>query len=242
METQTVGTEGKQKKTMSPELKEKMIAGRKAYWEKKKREIAEVEAKAAVQEAIAQKEDKEIIGDIKFFGEVDLNQYGKIGSDYPAWYYPRQIETLKEDLGRMERDLASGTVLPQNVPNLKLLINQTKGKLDKIEASRPKLDGRVIDKLAKWRKEIGPEIAATMFSYDDMHRGIADVHEEARRMTEGIIKIDPEIARACNLRPDKTGKYSRDEVIRAWKITGRALQEHTHWEERTNAEVLRRPK
>ena len=47
METQTVGTEGKQKKTMSPELKEKMIAGRKAYWEKKKREIAEVEAKAA---------------------------------------------------------------------------------------------------------------------------------------------------------------------------------------------------
>ena len=242
MEGQTMPVEGKQKKTMSPEQKDKLIAGRKAYWEKKKREIKEVEAKAQIQEAIAQKEDKEIIGDIKFFGEIDLNQYGKIGADYPAWYFPRQVESLKDDLSRMEKDLNSGTVLPQNIPNLKLLIKQTKDKLDKIEASKPKLEGKMVDKLAKWRREIEPVIQETMFTYDDMQRGLADAHEEARRMTQGIIKLDPEIARACNLKPDKNGKYSRDEAVRAWKIVGRSLQEATHWEERTNAEILRRSK
>lgn len=242
MESQTVATEGKKKKAMSSEQKEKMIAGRKAYWEKRKREVAEIQTKAEITEAIAQKEDKEIIGDIKFFGEIDLNQYGKIGSDYPSWYFPRQVESLKDDLARMEKDLASGTVLPQNVPNLKLLIGKTKEKVDKIEASRPKLQGRMVDKLAKWRREIEPLIQNSQFSYDDMHRGIADAHEEARRMTDGIIAVDPEIARACNLRPDKNGKYSRNETVRAWKIAGRALQEATHWEEKTNAEVLRRAK
>ena len=242
MEGQTMPVEEKKKKTMSPEQKEKMAAARKEYWDKRKRELAAMQLKAVETEALAQKEDKEIIGDIRFFGEIDLNQYGKVGSDYPAWYFPRQIESLKDDLARMEKDLNSGTVLPQNIPNLKLLIKQTKDKVDKSEASRPKLTGKMTDKLAKWRREIEPQIKDTMFTYDDMQRGLADPQEEARRMTEGIIAVDPEIARACNLRPDRNGKYSRDEAVRAWKIAGKALQEATHWEERTNAEVLRRPK
>ena len=75
-----------------------------------------------------------------------------------------------------------------------------------------------------------------------MQRGIADAHEEARRMKEGIIKVNPELARICNLRPYVNGQYSRDEAIKAWKLSGRALQEATHWEEKTNAEVLRRTK
>ena len=242
METQTVGTERKQKKTMSPELKEKIIAGRKAYWEKKKREIAATEAEARITETIAKHEDKEVVGDIKFFGEIDLNQYGKVGADYPAWYYPRKIESLKEDLGRMERELNSGAVLPQNVPNLKLIIKQTKDKVNKIEASRPKLTGKQIDRLVKWRRELEPLIQDSQFTYDDMQRGIADAHEEARRMKEGIIKVNPELARICNLRPYVNGQYSRDEAIKASKLSGRALQEATHWEEKTNAEVLRRTK
>jgi hypothetical protein len=229
METETVGAGPKKKRELSPEQKEKMASARKAYWEKRKREVAVVQAKAQIQEAIAEKEDKGINGDIKFFGEIDLNQYGKIGSDYPTWYYPRQIESLKEELGRMERELSGGTVLPQNVPNLKFLIKQTKDKVDKIESSRPKLNGKTVDKLSKWRREIEPAIQDSQFTYDDMKRGTADAHEEARRMTEGIITVDPEIARACNLRPDRNGKYSRNETVKAWKITGRALQEATHW-------------
>lgn len=242
MEGQTMPVEEKKKKTLSPEQKKKMADARKEYWAKKRKEIAEVSLKAMEAETIAQKEDKESPGEIRFFGEIDLNQYGKVGADYPSWYFPRQIESLKEDLGRMQRELDGGTVLPQNIPNLKLLINKTKEKLDKIESSKPKLTGKQIDRLSKWRREIESVISESQFTYDEMHRGTADPHEEARRMTEGIIKIDPEIARAANLKPNRNGKYSRNEAVRAWQLSGRALQEATHWEERTNAEILRRGK
>jgi hypothetical protein len=66
-----------------------------------------------------------------------------------------------------------------------------------------------------------------------MKRGVVDAAEEARRMSEPIIRLtDKELAIARNngIRVSKDGKVSRDGATLIWKFARRALGEPSHSE------------
>lgn len=182
--------------------------------------------------------EDEAKGGVVFFGEVDYNQHGRVGNAFPAWYFSRKEEEMKEQANYIRNQIDNNMVPYSEVNIHKSRLKQIEERLGKIEASKPKLTGAQRDRIDKYRKELGEKIAESYFTYDDMHRGTADAHEEARRMMNPIIPVDPDIAKSCNLRLSKDGKVNRNDAVRAWKMMGRALGP----DEPTNAEILRRAK
>ena len=178
--------------------------------------------------------------DLTFFSESDMTTgkdgKKKVASEYPAWYNRHLVDELSEDINVTEIALREGRVQDSQLHTTKEKLSRLKSKLEDIESSVPKFDAKGIDRLAKVRKELGKDIASMMYSRSDMQKGLADSHDEARRMTAQSISLSPEaheIAKACNVTP-KDGRVSRTEAEKIWKIAGRFLGEGS------NTESLRR--
>ena len=115
-------------------------------------------------------------------------------------------------------------------------LKSVKSLEEAMEKAMPKMDDKTKDKLFKVHKELGAKIADAMFTRSDMKKGLADAHEEARRMDTPVIKIGSDmsdIARACNVNPID-GMVSRNQAEKIWKISSRFLGENS------NIESLRR--
>lgn len=182
--------------------------------------------------------------EIQFFGEADKS-YGergaqKIASTYPGWYFDVHKENLKEDIAYNERLLEMDLVPKTEVNVTREKLSQKKKRLKEIEASRPKLSGPTKDRYMKLKDDLGSKIQESMFSRDEMKKGLADAHEEARRMSEPCIKLDSndaELLRGMNIKmtPDGTSfKASRNQVTKAWKMLRKLSDESP------NVESLRR--
>lgn len=175
----------------------------------------------------------------KIFGEVDRTKEGKIKSQYPAWYYEQHIDELKESIRHRERQLESDLVIPSEKGIQRERLRQEKERLVQIESSKPTFSGVEKDELVKIRKELGDKIKASMFSKGEMDRGVADAHEEARRMVDPIIELKTErelnLAEGCGIKI-KDGKISRKDAEKMWKISGKSIGDGTP----TNVETLRR--
>ena len=80
-------------------------------------------------------------------------------------------------------------------------------------------------KVEKAEKDMEDIIKRTLFTDTEMKKGIADAHEEARRMVEKCIPVSDEIANVlsgCNVRINPDNKYvSRNELVKGWKTTRR---------------------
>lgn len=176
----------------------------------------------------------------QFFGEADLNQKGEVASQIPAYMLPQLVEDLKLEINRNEMELEDRSIEPEARGRLSNKVNQQKERLHMIETSKPKLDKDIIfGVVGKDRSggSLGEKIAESMFTYTDMQKGLADAHEEARRMSEPIIPLkdkEMEIAKGCNVKVGKGGMVSRDDAIKVWKIGRKYLGENS------NAEILRR--
>ena len=176
-----------------------------------------------------------------FFSEADMyvgkDGKKKIASEYPVWYNRQLLDELKEDITMAEFDIKSGRVKESQLVATRERLSKLKEKMDEIEASVPKLDAKGIDRVSKVRKELGKEIASKMYSRSDMKKGLADSHDEARRMTEPSITLSPEaieMAMACNVPISSDGRVSRAEAEKVWKISSRFLGEPS------NSEYLRK--
>jgi chromosome segregation ATPase len=176
-------------------------------------------------------EAKQEKGEIVFFGEVDRHPKGGYSSDYPAWYFPRQLEELKEELRGKEDALDVPGISRRQ--ELRQQVAELKHRIQDIESSKPKLTAKQKDDLAVRARELGDEISRAMPPRSDMMKGLADAHEEVRRMTEPCVKVDAELARACGV-PLSKGLATRDGATKVWKIANRALGEAS------NVERLRR--
>jgi hypothetical protein len=176
-------------------------------------------------------EAKQEKGEIVFFGEVDRHSKGGFSSEYPAWYFPRQLEEMKEELRGKEEALEVPGIARRQ--ELRQQVAELKHRIHEIESSKPKLSAKQKDDLAGRMRELGEEIRSAMPPRSDMMKGLADSHEEVRRMTEPCVKIDPELARACGV-PVTKGLATRDGAVKVWKIGTRALGEPS------NVERLRR--
>ena len=105
-----------------------------------------------------------------------------------------------------------------------------------IKASVPKLNGKEKDELGRLYEDMQQKISDSMYSRTDMKKGLVDVHEEARRMSEPIIPVDVKHRKFMvnhGIIPKK-GKITRNEASRAYKMSGRVLDANT------NTEALRR--
>ena len=173
---------------------------------------------------------------IEVFGPVDRKEKkadGEIASHMPAWYLDRQVADMKEDIDSQERAIARGGVQPEEVLRAKNQIKVEKDRYSEIVSSRPKVKGKDLDDLNSFTQDLGKQIGESMFTRSDMKRGTADAHEEVRRMTEPIIKMDPDVARKCGV-SCTNGRVSRNGATKIWQM-GQKLKG-----EPTNAEMLRR--
>ena len=173
----------------------------------------------------------------KIFGEVDRTKEGKIKSEMPSWYFDQQKEELEDGIKHKERMLEEELVPASERNVMKQSLKKEKEKLENINASRPQLKGPELDEVIKITKEIGSEIASSLFTHSDMEKGTADAHEEARRISTPVIKIatdkQAEFAKECGI-TIKDGKITRKDAEKMWKI-GRRLQG-----EISNTEMLRK--
>jgi hypothetical protein len=178
-------------------------------------------------------------GKISFFTEVDMTQKdgGKIiSSEYPTWYSETMLEDMKEDMQRDEMILRLKSVPEQQYPAIRARIERTKKKLAQIEQGIPELSEQDKNRVQKVRKELSKEISSMMFTRSQMLKGLADGHQEAKRMSEFRIPVNQDIAdvaRGCNV-PIVDGKISRSGAEKIWKIASK------YFGEMSNVEALRR--
>lgn len=188
---------------------------------------------SAEEKALEEKVEKTL----EFFGAVDRNKHGNVGSTYPAWYFDNNIDTMRESIASKERSIERGEIPHEHVYYAKEEIAKEEKHLAEIVNSKPKIEGKMKDAMRDNYKNLALEIRDSMFSRDEMMKGLADPHQEAERMSEPVIptKIDPEFARKLGIRV-VNGKASRDDLSKAYKIMGRHLGENV------NVEALRRDK
>ena len=171
---------------------------------------------------------------IVFFGEIDRNEKGQIKSEFPAYYFESNIEDLRDEIGWKKRALERKNINWEDVESTKKEVEGLEKKLHLIETSKPKLKGADKDKIYNEYKRLGGEIRDAMFPRTEMMKGLASGHEEAKRMVNPSITVDPRLAAACNVKLTK-GKASRNDASKMFKIMGKVLGDVP-----TNTEFLRR--
>jgi len=172
----------------------------------------------------------------EIFGSADLNDKGQIKSTYPSWYYDHLKESLKNDIDQIQTQLKFDRVPKSEIQLTRERLKQKEQKLLDIESSAMSLRGKNKDRVYGIYRSLGEKIGEAMPSRDDMRRGLADAHEEVKRMTEPCIELRGDelvFAKAANVRIVK-GKVTRDGAAKAWKLAGKSISE------RTNTEFLRR--
>lgn len=175
--------------------------------------------------------------DVAFYGKVDINKHGKEGSEMPAWYFRQHKEEIENNITQVEASIARGEIAEDKRPQILADVRRMKEKLDAINESHPNFNGKNQDAISKVTDTLGQKIAESMYTRSDMMRGIADPHEEARRMADPCIKLEGDeylLAKKSGCRISRDGKVSRTDAERVWKLGRRALGENS------NSEILRR--
>lgn len=173
---------------------------------------------------------------VEIFGAIDRKEKkedGAIVSTYPGWYLDRNLEDLQEGIDSRKRSIKRGDTPPEDVMRVKNEIKQAEIKYSEIIGSKPEMKGKVSDFLSEINKSMAAEITRSLFTREQMKKGLADVHEEARRMKTPFIKIDPTVARSFGV-PCTKGMISRDGATQIWQMTQKLRGEST------NVEILRR--
>jgi high-affinity K+ transport system ATPase subunit B len=165
---------------------------------------------------------------IEFYGEVDLNKKGELASFMPAWSYRQLIEDLKEQIDSKKRSIDSGMLDAEVKTRAVQEHKQLKDRYESIISSKPKIDP---DRLTKISASLGEKISEAMFTRDQMAKGLADAHEEARRMSQPCIDLTGDeaiMAQAARIKGVKSGqtyKVSRTQAEKLWKLSRKALGE-----------------
>lgn len=186
------------------------------------------------------KDDGQKMSDVKFFGRPDMyldKETGewKVSSSYPAWYFDRHIGMLKEDYDMSERAISSPGTEEVSIPEHKAKMERIKKRIKEIEESRPILNDRLKSICFNTYKKCKAAISDSLFSRSEMQKGLADAHEELRRQKEPIFSgfndrgEEGLLFKLMNIQ-HVAGKYSRDQLVKAYKIIGRLLGEDTNIE------------
>ena len=168
--------------------------------------------------------------DYTYFADFDK------GSAIPAWSLPRNIDLLEDDVRKLGSMLDNKQVPIEEIPYQTADYEQKKKRLEDIKESRPKLTGNQKDLLRQKRDKLAAEINSAQFTRIEMEKGLADPHEEARRMTEPCIQVDKEEARRMGIKTDAKGYVSRSKGEAMWKNMSSLLGDT---QQNPNVEALR---
>lgn len=168
--------------------------------------------------------------DFTFFGSADRNKDGKVGSEYPAWTMLPHIEEMEESIHSKKVQIDSGAIPVTEIAHAQDNLKREEERLGEILNSKPKVSDIQKDKIAKEYKSLGGKISKLMFSRDEEARGIASAHEEYRRTSRPCVKVDPEIAAACNVKVNADSMVDRNQASKIWKIAGKFLDEPSNVE------------
>jgi hypothetical protein len=175
---------------------------------------------------------------MKIFGDVDRTRDGKPKSEYPSWYFNQQKDELEEGIAQKERALEQELVpVGEERNRMKNKLLHEKKRMDDINESQPKPTEKELAELTKMRKELGGMIKDAMFTRSQMEKGLADAHDEARRMSTPCIELKDEqipFAKGCDVPISHNGKVTRKGAEKMWKIASRLLGEQS------NTETLRK--
>ncbi len=221
--------DGRVKRVMSEDHKRKMVEGRKKYWETQKNSPKVVTPKKTVSSPVA----PEVIipkRDMKIFGSVDRDSKGKITSEFPAWYFDQQKDELERGIAQDEMALDQEAIPYPAKAKFREKLSQRKERLSKINEETPKLKGSEEDSMIKMRGELGESIGEAHFTRSQREKGLADAHEEVRRMTEPVIKVknehQAEFIKNCGINI-RNGKITRNEAEKVYKIASKMLDQPT---------------
>lgn len=171
---------------------------------------------------------------IQFFGDIDLTDDNRIRSPLPAWYQKAAIAELEENIGRKKRALKNRMIKEDLIMRTEAEIKAEEERLNEIVSSLPKLNSAQRDRCASSYKMLADQIRESMPTRKQTRDGLVSPQKEYQRLKVAKhIKIDPDIAAACGVRP-QNGKITGTEAATCYKILGGALGEET------NIEHLRR--
>jgi len=223
-------------RTLTEEHKRKLKEGRERRWKLKANPPELTTPKEIVSAPIA----PEIIipkKDTRIFGSVDRDSKGKITSEFPAWYFDQQKDELERGIAQDKIALDQEAIPYPAKAKFREKLAQREERLNKINEETPKLKGSEQDAISKIREEWGEAIGEAHFTRSQREKGLADAHEEVRRMTEPIIKVtsqrQAEFINECGIKI-KDGKITRNEAEKVYKIASKLL------EQPTDIEYLRR--
>lgn len=150
--------------------------------------------------------------------KIDYEYYADFdkGSSVPAWALNKQTEMLEDEVNSLDTQIEMGGVPSDEIYLAKETLNMKKDRLRQIKDSKPKLTGTQLDTLVEKRNKLAEEIRESKFTEYQMEKGLADPHEEARRMTEPVINVDKEEARRMGI-DTINGKVSRNKAESMWK-------------------------
>jgi len=170
--------------------------------------------------------------DFQFFTEADFNQHGNVNSMFPAYTNLTLIEDLRNEISSAEIALSMQNISPDRRASVEKDLEIKKERLELIESGKPKVDET---KLKSIKKDIEGIIRDSMFSDSQMRKGLADAHEEARRMVEKRIPITSEVANllsGCNVKINPDNKVvSRNDLVKGWKTIQKYFGENANVEQ-----------
>ncbi len=203
-----------------PETKKHVIT------EEQYEEFEQLKAKNKL-EALEEKERKE---DYSYFGQFEA------GSALPAWAMPKQCEQMKDDITRIENALRLGAIPSEERYQEEEKLEMYKKRYEDIYKAKPKLTAAQKDRLSHIRDDLGTRIGEAMFTEYQMEKGTADPHEEATRMSEPIMHVDPLEARRMGIKLAPGNKTSRTNAENMWKMACSLLGDTA---QNPNVETLR---
>jgi hypothetical protein len=144
-------------------------------------------------------------------------------------------DDLEEEIRRLETGLDNNYFPKERIGEVREQLKKAKEAHEKALSINPHFE-KNRDTISKMVDELGDNIGRSMFSRSEMMKGLADAHEEARRITEPVIELSPRVAGIAR----ENGitlhgrKVTRTDAVRLWQLGRYALGETK------NAEVLRR--
>jgi len=170
---------------------------------------------------------KDEASDVKFFGEVDIDEKGNITSSMPAWSMSQHIEQHEEEANKLRGALERGSVPQKDIADMKERLKQMDEKIVRIKESRPKLTDKQKDIVSRGVKEIGMDISNYMPSRSDMMKGLANPQHEHDRNTKPCIRLRNSeminIAKSCGAKVHGN-MVSRNDASRMYSIMSKSIE------------------
>lgn len=111
------------------------------------------------------------------------------GAAKPAFCYERRLNDLKEEVGKMEKNLAMGYITAERKMAYEARLKQRKDRLDGIMASTEaaqKIIEKDKDYWVKRREELGEEIRSSMPSRKDVQKRRVNPYRVAKMEKDGL--------------------------------------------------------